>query len=87
VSRQIVLFVCPYQSESGYSLAAPTLNLRQLFRRVQSLYGEGVRNKGIHLTNLVLMDHKIKDPKDICRQSRTSDRELTAIHNGSLQLT
>jgi len=33
------------------------------------------------------MDHKIKDPKDICRQSRTSDRELTAIHNGSLQLT
>jgi len=38
------------------------------------------------------MDHKIKEPEDICSQSRTSDtdssdRESTAIHNSSLQLT
>jgi len=48
--------------------------------------------EGIHLTNLALMDHKIKEPEDIGSQSRTSDtdssdRESTAIHNSSLQLT
>jgi len=46
----------------------------------------------IHLTNLALMDHKIKEPEDICSQSRasdnnSSDRGSTAIHNSSLQLT
>jgi len=39
----------------------------------------------IHLTNLALMDHKRKEPEDICSQSRTSDtdssdRGSTAIH-------
>jgi len=48
--------------------------------------------EGIHLTNVALMDHKIKEPEDICRQSRTSDtdssdRESTDTYNGSLQLT
>jgi len=38
------------------------------------------------------MDHKIKQPEDICSQSRTSDtdssdRESTALYNGSLHLT
>jgi len=38
------------------------------------------------------MDCKIKEHEDICSQSRTSDtdssnRESTAIHNSSLQLT
>jgi len=38
------------------------------------------------------MDHKIKEPEDICTQSRTSDtdssdRESTTIHISSLQLT
>jgi len=38
------------------------------------------------------MDHKIKEPEDICSQPRTgdtdsSDRESTATYNGSLQLT
>jgi len=37
------------------------------------------------------MDHKTKEPEDICNQSRTSDtessdRESTATYNGSLQL-
>jgi len=31
--------------------------------------------EGIHLTNVALMDHKIKEPEDICRQSRTSDTD------------
>jgi len=49
-------------------------------------------HKIIHLTNVALMDHKIKEPEDICSQSRTSDtdssdRESTSIHNSSLQLT
>jgi len=48
--------------------------------------------EGIRLTNLALMDHKIKEPEDTCSQSRTSvtdssDRESTATYNGSLQLT
>jgi len=47
--------------------------------------------KGIHLTNLALTDHKIKETDDICSKSRTSDtdstdRESTATYNGSLQL-
>jgi len=51
-----------------------------------------VDEEGIHLTSLALMDHKIKEPEDICSQSRTSDtdspdRESTATYNGSLQLT
>jgi len=42
--------------------------------------------EGINLTNVVLMDHKIKEPEYICSQSRTSntdssDRESTAVHN------
>jgi len=46
----------------------------------------------IHLSNVALMDHKIREPKDICSQSRTSDtassdRGSTAIHYSSLQLT
>jgi len=46
----------------------------------------------IHLTNLAFMDHKIKEPEDICSQSRasdtdSSDRGSTALHNSSLQLT
>jgi len=45
--------------------------------------------EGIHLTK---MDHKIKEPEDVCSQSRASDtdspdRESTAVHNSSLQLT
>jgi len=48
--------------------------------------------EGIHLTNVAFMDHKIKEPEDICRQSRTSDtdssdRGSTAIRNSSVQLT
>jgi len=38
------------------------------------------------------MDHKIKEPEDICSQSRTRDndsfdRESNATYNGSMQLT
>jgi len=49
-------------------------------------------DEGIHLTNVALLDQKIKEPEDICRQSRTSgtdssDRESTDTYNGSLQLT
>jgi len=47
--------------------------------------------EGIHLMNEALMDHNIKEPEDICSQSRTthtdsSDRESTDTYNGSLQL-
>jgi len=48
--------------------------------------------EGIHLTNLALMDHKIIELEDLCRQSKTSDtdsseRDSTATYNGFLQLT
>jgi len=38
------------------------------------------------------MDHKIKEPEDICSQLRTSDtyssdRGSTVVHNSSLQLS
>jgi len=36
--------------------------------------------EGINLTNLALMDHKIKEPEDICSQSRTSDTDRSRIN-------
>jgi len=54
--------------------------------------GTSPDEEGIHLTNLALMDHTLKEPENRYSQSRTSDtdssdRESTATYNGSLQLT
>jgi len=34
-----------------------------------------LEGEGIHLTNIALMDHKIKEPEDVRSQSRTSDTD------------